>query len=504
MVWNEFLYFFRALIGTPAILIGIFGMIGSMLQRKTISQVIIATIKTITGFLILGGGASIIITSLNHFDTIFEAIFNLQGVVPNNEGVFGILIESFPQIATTASLIMILGMVCNILLAKFTQFKYVFLSGHVLFYMSAMLAAAMFQIGFVFQTDWWMIIIIGGLFMGMYMILTPLMCQKYMKSITKTDDIAMAHTGSLGYVLAGLIGSGISRIKKGKVKSTEDINFPKGLAFLRNGNVSVAITMFFIFSILYIAGWAVLGRSWFISQDIIGEEGSVIIEMIIRAFTFAAGMEVVLFGVRTVLGELLPAFKGISDKWVKDGKAALDCPIVFPYAPNAVYIGFLSSLTAGILTMGLTIWWANIIPSAVVILPGIIAHFFTGATAGVFGNAKGGILGAIFGSFVNGIIITLVPLIFIMLSLIPSSSNNVENMSWGDSDYIFGLLIGLFTFFSNPILIKWLVFGIWVFIFIIFIVACQTKYWLDVKNKKIIRMSKAEKQEKKQEPKNKE
>gem|GEM_PF-5428725 len=79
--------------------------------------------------------------------------------------------------------------------------------------------------------------------------------------------------------------------------------------------------------------------------------------------------------------------------------------------------------------MGLTIWWANIIPSAVVILPGIIAHFFTGATAGVFGNAKGGILGAIFGSFVNGIIITLVPLIFIMLSLIPSSSNNVENMS---------------------------------------------------------------------------
>gem|GEM_PF-5150795 len=36
--------------------------------------------------------------------------------------------------------------------------------------------------------------------------------------------------------------------------------------------------------------------------------------MIIRAFTFAAGMEVVLFGVRTVLGELLPAFKGISDK----------------------------------------------------------------------------------------------------------------------------------------------------------------------------------------------
>jgi PTS system ascorbate-specific IIC component len=41
-----------------------------------------------------------------------------------------------------------------------------------------------------------------------------------------------------------------------------------------------------------------------------------------------------------------------------------------------------------------------------IILPGMIPHFFTGGTAGVFGNATGG-RGAMAGGFVNGLIIAL-------------------------------------------------------------------------------------------------
>ena len=45
----------------------------------------------------------------------------------------------------------------------------------------------------------------------------------------------------------------------------------------------------------------------------------------------------------------------------------------------------------------------------IIILPGVVPHFFTGAAAGVFGNATGGVRGAVAGSFVNGMLISFLP-----------------------------------------------------------------------------------------------
>ena len=112
--------------------------------------------------------------------------------------------------------------------------------------------------------------------------------------------------------------------------------------------------------------------------------------MFLDAFTFAAGVEILLFGVRMIIGEIVPSFKGISTKFIKNSQAALDCPIVFPYAPNAVLIGFICSLVAGFIGMAVSIGVASV-SKLPVIIPGVIPHFFLGATSGVFGNAKGGI-----------------------------------------------------------------------------------------------------------------
>lgn len=109
-----------------------------------------------------------------------------------------------------------------------------------------------------------------------------------------------------------------------------------------------------------------------------------IVYSLIQAITFAAGVYVVLAGVRMLLAEIVPAFKGIADKAVPNAIPALDCPTVFPFAPNAVVIGFFSSFIAGLISMFfLPLFGLSII------VPGLVPHFFTGAAGGVFGNATG-------------------------------------------------------------------------------------------------------------------
>ena len=150
--------------------------------------------------------------------------------------------------------------------------------------------------------------------------------------------------------------------------------------------------------------------------------------------TFAAGVFIILTGVRLILAEIVPAFKGISEKLVPNTKPALDCPIVFPYAQNAVLIGFFVSFITGVIGM-----FIMFLIGGVVILPGVVPHFFLGATAGVFGNARGGIKGAIAGSALNGILVTFLPLL-----LLPFMGDlGAASTTFSDTDFLaVGIVVG--------------------------------------------------------------
>lgn len=119
---------------------------------------------------------------------------------------------------------------------------------------------------------------------------------------------------------------------------------------------------------------------------------------LMQGLMFTGAVYVIITGVRLMLSELVPAFVGISEKFIPNAKPALDCPVVFPYAPTATVIGFISAYVAGLICMGIF----SLLGTAVII-PVAIPYFFIGATAGVFGNATGGWKGAIAGGFVTGI-----------------------------------------------------------------------------------------------------
>ena len=419
----------------PSVLVGIIALIGLIAQKKPVADIIKGTIKTILGFIVLGGGAGVLLGSLNPLGDIFQQAFNVQGVVPNNEAIVSTALEKY---GTATALIMAFGMVANIAIARFTRLKFIFLTGHHTFYMACMIAVILVVAGF----EGAHLVLVGSLSLGLVMAFFPFIAQPFMRDITGSDEVGFGHFGTVGYVLAGLVG----RSLRGKSRSTEEMNLPKNLSFLRDSSVSIALTMMVIYLVLVIAAGAESVQVQFSKGQ------NYLVWAVIQAITFAAGVFIILQGVRLILAEIVPAFTGFSQKLVPNARPALDCPIVFPYAPNAVLVGFLASFAGGLIglfILGQLHW--------VLILPGVVPHFFCGATAGVFGNAVGGRLGASIGAFLHGILITFLP-----VWLLPVLGDlGFANTTFSDADFgVVGIILGTLGSHSSRLVITALVVGI--------------------------------------------
>lgn len=369
------------------------------------------------GFVILGAGAGLVVSSQGDFANIFQHAFGIQGVVPNNEDIVSVAQKSFGK---EMAMIMFFAMVVNILIARFTPWKFIFLTGHHTLFMSMMVAVILATAGMTGTT----LIAVGSLVVAVAMVFFPAIAHPYMKKVTGSDDVAIGHFSTLSYVLAGFIGSKFGN----KAHSTEDMNVPKSLLFLRGTPVAISFTMSIIFLVTCAFAGADMvkelsgGKNWFMFS-------------IMQSITFAGGVYIILQGVRMVIAEIVPAFKGISDKLVPNAKPTLDCPVVFPYAPNAVLVGFLSSFSAGLIGM-----FVLYLLDMTVIIPGVVPHFFVGAAAGVVGNATGGRRGAILGAFAQGLLITFLPVF-----LLPVLGNiGFANTTFSDADFgALGILLGI-------------------------------------------------------------
>lgn len=439
------LNFIINILSTPSILVGLLACIGMVLQKKPIEDVIKSTIKTIVGFLVLSAGSSFLQSgSLLAFGDLFNYAFNMQGVVPNSEAAVSLALNDF---ATSTAYIMALAMVLNIVLARFSKMRYIFLTGHHTLYMAAMISVLLSVAGL----NGVMLVISGAMLLAFMMCFSPMICEPTMKKIVHTDQLGFGHFGGVGYWLSAQVG----KLFKG-TKSTEEIPFPQRLTFLRDTTVSISLTMMIFFLIVcsvaigrgiltadpevILASYPNLGGLLNVGAE---TQTNWIVWSLTSGMSFAGAIYIILSGVRLIVGELVPAFRGIAEKLVPGAVPAIDCPVVFPYAPNAVLIGFLCSFVGGILGMIILIMAnANLTPIAI-ILPGVVPHFFCGATAGVFGNAEGGYKGCVLGSFVHGLLITFLP----ALSMFVFSNFGFSNTTFSDAD--FSALAILFGNFIN-------------------------------------------------------
>jgi len=420
-----FLNFIQQLLSTPAIFVGLIALLGLLLQKANVQICISGTIKTILGFIVLNSGADVVQASIIPFGDLFQIAFGVEGVVPNNEAITSLALSSFAvQTASNFAL----GMCANIVLARFSKLKYIFLTGHHALYMACMIAVILF----ISNMAGAQLIITGALLLGLVMAIFPALMQPTINAVTGDDSLALGHFGSGCYWLSAQIGK---MFHKDDMTTTEDINFPKTLSFLRENTVSIALAMFLCY--IVVAGVANFNAAE-AAEEIFGGDNWILYS-IIKSITFSAGIYIVLAGVRMLINEITPAFKGISEKLVPNVKPALDCPIVFPFAPNAVLIGFFCSFVGGILAMAILALMGNAGMAVAIILPGAVLHFFCGATAGVCGNARGGLKGCITGAFVHGIVTTF--LAADLYSVL--ATMGFANTTFSDTDFtLVGIIFG--------------------------------------------------------------
>mgnify|MGYP000182971548 FL=1 len=398
-----------------AITISLIAMLGLILQKKSVGQIISGTLKTLLGFQVLAAGSGIIVGSLNYFGKIFTEGFHMQGIIPSIEAINGQAMNEL-GLGRDIALTFLAIFIFNILIARFTKWKYIFLTGQAILWMATMTTV----FGYAAGLKGLFLIILGGLVGGIFAVAMPAIAQPIVVKITGMKDIALGHFCTIGY----LFEAGVAYIfgEKGEnKKSIEDIKLPTHFEFLQDTYLSVMVVMvpLYIITVLF------AGEKF--ASELSGGTNYVMFAFL-QSIQFVVGVYVLLSGVRLLLGEIVPAFRGIAMKLVPDAVPALDCPVLFPYSPNAVILGFITTTIGSIIAM-------FVLPTfgLAMILPGMLTNFFAGGTAGIFGNTTGGRRGAIIGGIAHGFFITLLPAllvtVFNKMGFINATATDVDTVT---------------------------------------------------------------------------
>jgi len=424
----------------PSILVGLIAMIGLLSLKKPFEIVVSGTLKTIIGFIILGGGANIVIAAILPLGDLMMKGFGLTGALPVNE-VF--VAEAQKLYGTQISLVFFFAFLINLVLARFTAMKFVFLTGHHTLFAATLVTGILGLTVFKGAGSEVALIAVSAIIVGFMMVFFPWLSAPFMEKVIGTKDFVMGHFGTTNYVLSGWLGEKIGNPKD----STENIKFPAWIGFMREPLIAMGSVMFIIYLIAAIAAIGAVGVEE--TAKMLGSTDAWWLTSFINALTFAGGVGVILLGVRMILADIVPAFRGFAEKIVPNAVPALDCPVVFPYGQNAVLVGYISSIVGGLVALGLQI---AVLPAGAsmgflggVILPSMIIHFFVGGTSGVFGNATGGWKGSVLGGFLTGLLFTLLA----GTALRAINAIGIPNSTFGDTDFgvvgsILAFVTGLF------------------------------------------------------------
>ncbi|WP_439236103.1 PTS ascorbate transporter subunit IIC [Lonepinella koalarum] len=363
----------------PPVLLGLIAFLGLALQKKSISDIIKGTLTAAFGMVILTTGVNLMSGTIVPINTAFQNHLGLEV----SQGLLG---DNFTQnYGGTVGLAMFVGLILHLLIARFTPVKTIFLTGHMLWWFPFVFVAAGVENGLT----GWVLITFAAIFSALYWSLMPWIMRKFVWDATGDDSFLIGHPTGILSLVSGYVAKWFGN----KEKSTEDIKVPESLSFFREISITGGIVLFLINLIVGI----------FI-PTLTPDGNNLIMFSISAGITFGAGLLVMLYGVRLLINQIIPAFQGIAEKLVPGAKPAFDVPIIFNYRPNAVIIGFVVAMITSTLLLILANTF-NIF--GVLIVPLVITSFFEAGGAAVIGEGQGGLKGAIIGTAVASVVMVI-------------------------------------------------------------------------------------------------
>ena len=407
----------------PTFMLGLVAMIGLLFQRKSFSEVLTGVIKTMAGTLILFTGVSVLNETITPIATLFGLVYDYQGQASAVDwtaflGAFGVQIV----------LVMVLGFLVNLALARITRWKFVFLTGHIMFWNAFMVVAALADGG---QISGFALVLIGGVVQGVLSTVFPALLAPLIFKLTGRKDFTVGHTTTVIAVIGALLGKWFGD----PATSTEEMDVPEGFIFIKSMTVSTSLIMFLLYLVMgFVVGLPAAAAAF---------TGGVVwlwfLWIVMQGILFGGGLVIMLTGVRMMLAEIVPAFHGIARKIVPDGIPALDCPMIFPYGQNALMIGFPIAMVASLVTLVIF----GLAGYPYLLLPLVVAAFFDVGPAAVLANATGGRRGVVIASIAGGVLL----IVFQALSLpfVMNTAAGFVNAFGGNDFSIIAIVVGGLT-----------------------------------------------------------
>lgn len=363
----------------PPVLLGMIAALGLILQRKSISEIIKGSLSAAFGMVILNAGVDLLVSIISPINTAFQTLTDTGSVGGLDDAAFTSVHGG------EVGLAMFIGLVLHLLIARFTTVKTIFLTGHMLWWFPFIFVAAGVEGGL----SGIVLIIFGAVTSACYWSFMPWITRKYVWAATEDESFLIGHPAGILMLISGFVAKRIGN----KKNSTEDLNIPTQLSFFREISITGSIVIF----IMYI----VIGL-WI--PVLVPKGEYLVMKAIENGLIFGAGLLVMLYGVRLLINQIIPAFQGISEKLIPDSRPAFDVPILFNYRPNAVIIGFVvAMITSTIMIVIVNV--TNVF--GILLIPLVITSFFECGAAAVVGEGVGGIRGSILGTVSAAIVMVL-------------------------------------------------------------------------------------------------
>jgi ascorbate PTS system EIIC component len=387
---DVFTFLANNVFGQVPILIGLITLVGLLLQRKRFEDTLAGALRATIGVVILFIGIEVFTGGLTSFQTVLA---DAMGTTPPKAE--RTLAEFLQTQGGTIALVLTTAFLVHVVLVRlFPAARYLYLTGHLMFWISAVTVASLVTLAP--RANQLTLVLCGAGFVAAYWTLQPLWMRPLMRRVMPDDRFGYAHTSSLACVLTGYIARPFGDRDR---HDTEKVQLPRQLSFFKDVNVSTAL----IISVIMLIGVALADDAVVARQAAdLDPKISPWVWGLLVGLRFAGGIAILLYGVRMFLAEIVPAFKGISDKIIPGTRPALDAPTVFPVAPTAVMIGFVSATGVFLALLGLfaTAGWFTLAPPMIML-------FFVGGAVAVFGNAVAGWRGAMIGGALTGFVLAV-------------------------------------------------------------------------------------------------